>query len=303
LPNDTEQQVAKTNEKPAPAPPNISFGSKGIQIQSFDELWRFANSVIASGFAPKGMDSPASVFIAVEMGLEIGLPPMQAVQNIAVIKGRPSVWGDAVPGLVYATGQCDKIEEWFEGDTHKGKDWNDAFTAVCRVHRKGMSKDVEQRFSVADAKTADLWKKAGPWQTNPKRMLQLRARSFACRDAFPDALRGLHVAEEAQDIVDITPDQERRVESAQDALERGEKPVPRLHAAVQEASPEPGVDQERESVDPEVMELQEKALKLMENAPQEVVDDARAQAGVELLSVDDMTETQLETIIEAISGA
>jgi hypothetical protein len=54
-------------------------------------------------------------------------------------------------------------------------------------------------FSVADAKRAKLWFKAGPWTTYPDRMLQMRARGFAIRDTFPDALRGVIIAEEAQD--------------------------------------------------------------------------------------------------------
>ena len=50
-----------------------------------------------------------------------------------------------------------------------------------------------------DAKRAGLWTKAGPWQTYPRRMLQMRARSFALRDAFPDVLKGLISVEEALD--------------------------------------------------------------------------------------------------------
>jgi hypothetical protein len=50
-----------------------------------------------------------------------------------------------------------------------------------------------------DAKRAGLWTKAGPWQTYPRRMLQMRARSFALRDAFPDVLKGLISVKEALD--------------------------------------------------------------------------------------------------------
>jgi hypothetical protein len=72
-------------------------------------------------------------------------------------------------------------------------------TAVCQTSRKGKDANVVARFSVADAKKAGLWGKQGPWTQYPKRMLQLRARGFALRDAFPDVLRGLVTAEEAQD--------------------------------------------------------------------------------------------------------
>jgi hypothetical protein len=49
--------------------------------------------------------------------------------------------------------------------------------------------------------------KQGPWTNYPKRMLQMRARSWCLRDVYPDVLRGVHVAEEAQDMPekDVTP--------------------------------------------------------------------------------------------------
>ncbi len=53
-----------------------------------------------------------------------------------------------------------------------------------------------------DAKRAGLWGKGGPWTAYPKRMLQMRARGFALRDAFPDVLKGMISVEEAQDYPD-----------------------------------------------------------------------------------------------------
>jgi hypothetical protein len=75
----------------------------------------------------------------------------------------------------------------------------DNLTAVCEAKRQGYPAPTTVRFSVADAKKAGLWGKSGPWTQYPSRMLQLRARGFALRNAFADALRGLVTAEEAQD--------------------------------------------------------------------------------------------------------
>jgi hypothetical protein len=61
---------------------------------------------------------------------------------------------------------------------------------------------------VADAKRAGVWGKAGPWTQYPKRMLGIRARSFALRDVFPDVLGGLDIREEVEDsaeMIDVTP--------------------------------------------------------------------------------------------------
>ncbi|MFT8851557.1 recombinase RecT [Acetobacter orientalis] len=164
-----------------------------IQISSFNELMRFAEIAAGSGMVPKDyMGKPSAILIAVQMGSELGLAPMQSMQNIAVINGRPSVWGDALLGLVKASPVCDDVVETLEGE-------GDKTTAICVAKRKGKA-PVEARFSVQDAKDAGLWSKPGPWKQYPKRMLQMRARGFALRDAFPDVLRGLITAEEAGDI-------------------------------------------------------------------------------------------------------
>jgi hypothetical protein len=114
------------------------------------------------------------------------------LQNISVINGKPSVYGDAAMALVQAHPACEGVEEFFEGEGTPNP------VAVCIAHRRGR-KPVTARFSVEDAKRAGLWNKQGPWTSYPKRMLQMRARGFALRDAFPDALKGLITTEEAAD--------------------------------------------------------------------------------------------------------
>jgi hypothetical protein len=140
------------------------------------------------------MDKPDNVIIAIQMGSELGLAPMQSLQNIAVINGRPSVWGDAMPGLCRASGMVAYLREWSEGE-------GDALVWHCETKRRDDPNPVHRSYSVKDAVTAKLWNKAStPWVTNPGRMLQMRARGFCLRDAYPDVLRGLISAEEAQDI-------------------------------------------------------------------------------------------------------
>lgn len=164
-----------------------------LRPQSFGELVQFAQMAAKSQMVPRDFQGkPENIMLAVQMGSELGLAPMQSLQNIAIVNGRPSVWGDALPGLCKQSGVCDDIEEWFDGE-------GDHLTAWCKAKRAG-KQPVVQSFSVEDAKKAGLWGKTGPWQQYPRRMLQMRARGFALRDAFPDVLRGLISAEEARDI-------------------------------------------------------------------------------------------------------
>ena len=175
--------LAEVKQKPV----GISLDNHGVQLRSFDELGRFCKAVVNSGLAPKGFNSPEAVMVAVQHGLELGLPPMQALQSIAVVNGKPVIYGDAALALATSHPAFLDIEETVEGNV-----------ATCVVKRRDRSA-VVRTFSEADAKKAGLWGKSGPWQQYPNRMLQMRARSWALRDAFPDALRGLGIREEVQD--------------------------------------------------------------------------------------------------------
>jgi len=163
--------------------------------------------IAGSELAPKDYKGkPANVLIAMQMGAEVGLAPMAALQNIAVINGRPSLWGDAALGIV----QVSPMYEWHKEEI-KGE--GDLRTAFCQVKRKNQE-PYTATFSVLQAKKAQLWGKPGPWQTYPDRMLQMRARGFALRDKFSDALRGLILAEEAMDIPPDTSEAKKKRDEA-----------------------------------------------------------------------------------------
>lgn len=221
---------------PAPVQPQAPMAVAphgGIQITTLDDLKRIANMVLVSGCAPNGMNKVESICVAIQMGFEIGLQPMQSIQNIAVINGRPSVYGDAAKGLVESSGLCTEFDEYCEG-----KEGEDSYTAICKVKRLGRTKPITSCFSIADAKQAKLWGKTGPWSQYPKRMLQMRARGFAIRDAFPDVLKGLITAEEARDIIDVTPSSEP-VSTPREAPPERDAGVIETTAEVVEPEPEP----------------------------------------------------------------
>jgi len=161
---------------------------------TIDEAMRLSEMLSKSSMVPRAYQGkPEDILVATIWGREMGLATLQALQNIAVINGKPSVYGDAMMALVQASPHCEDIEEYFEDEGTPNP------VAVCVAKRKGR-KPVVAKFSVEDAKRAGLWGKQGPWQAYPKRMMQMRARGFALRDAFPDALKGLITVEEAQDF-------------------------------------------------------------------------------------------------------
>lgn len=198
--------TALTNAQPAH--PNVAALAAGavmaIVPQTFDDVYRFAQVLSRSGLVPYGMDTPEKVSVAILTGLEIGVKPMQAVQGIAVINGVPRIWGDLALAVVRGSGQLEKFSETLVGVPPA--EWptptvaERGFKAVCTVKRRG-EEEIVREYSIGDALVAKLWNKSGPkgptpWVTNPKRMLAMRARAFALRDAFTDVLKGMPIAEE-----------------------------------------------------------------------------------------------------------
>lgn len=174
----------------------LTTTNRGFAPATLTEAIQFSDMLASSSMVPKAYQGkPQDILVCVQWGYEMGLAPMQALQNIAVINGKPSVYGDAMMALVQASAVCEDVEEYFENEGTPNP------VAVCIAKRKNR-KPVIAKFSVEDAKRAGLWAKQGPWSAYPKRMMQMRARGFALRDAFPDVLKGLISAEEAADYPD-----------------------------------------------------------------------------------------------------
>jgi len=172
--------------------------ARGIIPQTFEEVYRLARVFAATEMVPKEYrGKPEDCCVAVMQGLELGLSPIAALQSIAVVNGRPCLYGDGMVAVVRGSG----LLEWM-------KETDDGETATCTVKRKGEPEPVTRTFSQADAKRAGLAGKAGPWAQYPQRMRPARARSWALRDTFADVLKGIASAEEQSDVAsmrDITP--------------------------------------------------------------------------------------------------
>ena len=157
---------------------------------------QLATKLASSDLIPKSFrGKPQDLFICWAMGYQVGLTPEQSQQCIAVINGKPAMWGDDMLALCMSHPAFDDIIE-----TPIVK--NDAVIGyTCTVKRKGKA-DKESVFTLDMAKKAGLLAKGGVWNQYPERMLKLRARGFCLRDAFPDALKGIKPREEVEDYID-----------------------------------------------------------------------------------------------------
>jgi len=164
---------------------------------SLGEALEVAKLIAYSGMVPKDyIERPGAVLVAIQMGAEVGLSPLASVQNIAVINGRPSIWGDAMLALALNHPDVvDVLEDDLKEITANG-------FATCTVVLRERE-NITRTFSIADAEKAKLLNKDTPWRTYTNRMLQMRARGFALRDSVPGAFRGLHQAEVARELPPI----------------------------------------------------------------------------------------------------
>jgi len=228
-----DEEVTTTTEQSsepvaASAPPKRAALIAGEDVRaiiprSIEEAFRLAQVFITAGIVPDSYNygknppegcgqydpDPAKVVIGILKSLEVGLPPITGISTIAVINNRPSIWGDGAQALIQQSGLLSSYEERWFGDSFDTEDskalplssWPKTYGCEAKMWRVGQDMPFIGRFTVGDADRANLWNnvRKKPWMESPKRMLKIRARAFAQRDGFADALAGLSVAEEIRD--------------------------------------------------------------------------------------------------------
>jgi hypothetical protein len=175
--------------------PNAGF-ALAICAQTADQAMPIAQMLAKSELVPKAFQGhPSDIIIAGAMGQRLGLDVFTAMQSLAVVNGKPELYGDAMLGI------CQSRPDWrgMQVDWSGEGDTLTCTVVVKRALADGTTTPTVGTFSVADAKKAGLWTKQGPWSNYPRRMLELRARAFALRGAFADALAGFHAREEIED--------------------------------------------------------------------------------------------------------
>lgn len=234
--------------------------------KTYGEAMALAEGLSKSELIPKHLrGKPADVFVCMMWGHSLGIPTVQAMQSIAVINGKPALYGDGLLAVVTSSGLLDDIRE--ESYEEGGK-----LAAKCTVKRKGRASPFVSIFTQADAEKAGLWGKTGPWQSYPKRMLKMRARAFALRDAFPDVLSGMSSAEEQRDVIDAEPAEAETIEVAAPV----QAPTPKMPRRLPKAVADSIGAEDDEDVE-EIEDAEEEAAAEEPAAPaEEVPDEAHA---------------------------
>ena len=220
-----EVSTAEQPTKPAKPPLVAGAAAAGIVPTSIEEVARLAKVAIDAGLMGKDtkydtaeQKLPRAMMIIMQ-GLELQLKPMQALNGIALINGKPSPWGKLARALVLRAGH--KVEEHSTGTPY-----DPDYTCHCKVTRGDSGQVTEKSFSVQDAIDANLWQTSptvekkdwdtgklklvpndSPWYRYKKDMLAARAFSRAAI-GVADSLLGMEIAEVLRDVEEHRSDRE-----------------------------------------------------------------------------------------------
>lgn len=190
--NKNTPATTTTGEMPQLA--DMQVGQGGLMVQNAQQMWEMAGIISKSAFKPKGLNTHEDIFLGIQFGYGVGLSdPLQIVQNIAVVNGRPSFYGDMLLGICKASPHFkDHFEEIEEV---RGANGEPDLICRCYAHREGESKPHEGKFSFREAVRAGLTGK-DTYKGYPRDMIMWKARARAFRAAFPDVLKGVSFRED-----------------------------------------------------------------------------------------------------------
>lgn len=197
----TQQVTLGQMRQTAPATEQVRMGFGSLQ--SFELMQRAAKLLASAQLVPKEYQGNLpNCVIALNMANRIGADPLMVMQNLVVVHGKPTWSSQFLIATVNTCGRFTALRYEFFGEP--GTDsWG------CRawaVEKDSGEKLVGTDVTIGIAKAEGWYGKNGSkWKTIPQQMLMYRAGAWWTRAYAPELSMGLQTAEEAADIIDITP--------------------------------------------------------------------------------------------------
>ena len=173
----------------------ISFTNVWQDKEAFNQLLGGSQMLSQSSLVPQNYQGkPQDCFIATEMATRMGISPIFVMQNLYVVKGKPSWAGQACMAMINNCGKFRDVKHVYTGK--KGTDDRGCYVTAVRISDGEVVNGTEVTISMAKA---EGWTSNSKWKNMTEQMLGYRAASFFARMYCPEALMGLQTAEEVAD--------------------------------------------------------------------------------------------------------
>lgn len=174
----------------------LTVGNVWSDKKQFDQMLRAAQMLSQTSIIPASyQQKPQDCFVALEMASRMNLSPMVIMQNMYVVKGKPSWAGQACITLINSCGKFRDVKPVYTGT--RGTDNRGCYFSAVRISDGEKVEGTEVTLNMAKA---EGWTSNSKWRNMPEQMLAYRAAAFFARVHCPEALMGAQTVEEVQDV-------------------------------------------------------------------------------------------------------
>lgn len=192
----TENQVLQTQ------------GASLLDKDGMKQLFQMASFYSKAAIVPEMyQNSPENCFVACEMATRMNVSPMMVMQNLYIVKGKPSWSGQACVSMINNCGRFTGSLEFI----YTGEKETPTYGCYAQIRRKDDGKLIKGSEITLQMANDEGWlskkDKSGnemitKWKTMTEQMLAYRAASFFARLHCPEVLMGLQTADEVRDTSD-----------------------------------------------------------------------------------------------------
>lgn len=163
---------------------------------AFNQTLKMAQMLSQSSLVPQNYQGkPQDCFIAIDIASRLGCSPIYVMQNLYVVKGKPSWAGQACMAIIMASSRFANVRLCYVGKP--GQDDRGCYVKATRLCD---GEEVQGTLVTMAMAKGEGWTSNSKWRTMPEQMLGYRAASFFARHHCPDALMGLQTDDEIVDV-------------------------------------------------------------------------------------------------------
>jgi hypothetical protein len=193
-----------SNEQKTSTALAVTQSSDGVftGIQQFENAQRIAKALASSALVPKeyqGQQGLANTLVAMEIAGRMGLGPLQVMQNLHIIHGRPSWSSQFIIAMINGCGRFTPLDYNISGE-------GDSLSCFAYATEVATGKELRGPVVTMAMAKREGWatKTGSKWQTMPDLMIRYRAAAFWGRLYVPEYLVGMKTQEEVVDIEQVS---------------------------------------------------------------------------------------------------